>query len=37
LRFDLENEYRTLEHELGKESDENYSSKMTIFKEKEFD
>jgi hypothetical protein len=28
---------RALEHELGKESDENYANKMTIIKEKDFE
>jgi hypothetical protein len=28
---------RALEHELSKESDENYANKMTILKEKEFE
>lgn len=36
-RFELENELRALDNELNKEGDENYSSKMTIIKDKEFD
>jgi hypothetical protein len=36
-RFDLENECRSLESEFGREHDDNYSNKMTIIKDKEFD
>ncbi len=36
-RFDLENDLRNTEHELNRESDDNYANKMSIIKEKEFD
>lgn len=36
-RFDLENECKQLEHQLGQQNEENYQSKMTIIKEKEFE
>ena len=36
-RFDLENECRSLENELGRENDDNYNNKMTIIKDREFD
>ena len=36
-RFDLENECRSLENEIGRENDDNYNNKMTIIKDKEFD
>lgn len=36
-RLDVENELRALDNEYKRESEENYESKMTIEKEKEFD
>jgi hypothetical protein len=36
-RLDVENELRALDNEFKRESDENYESKMTIEKEREFD
>jgi hypothetical protein len=36
-RFDLENEIRSIDGELGRESNENYNSKMHIIKDKEFE
>lgn len=36
LRFDFENELKTMEHDLTRESDENYSSQVTVQKENAF-
>ena len=36
-RFDLENECRALESELGRENEDNYQNKMTMKKEQEFE
>ena len=36
-RFDLENELRSMDNEFNRENDDNYTNKMTIIKEKEFD
>ena len=36
-RFDLDNDLRILDNEINKENDENYISKMTIIKDKEFE
>lgn len=36
-RFDLENDLRNMENEFKRESEENYTNKMTIIKDKEFE
>jgi hypothetical protein len=36
-RFDLENECRQMENELSREGEDNYTSKMTLDKDKAFD
>ena len=36
-RFDLENDLRNMENEFKRESDDNYTNKMTIIKDKEFE
>ena len=36
-RFDLENDLRSMDHEFQRELEENYTSKMTIIKDKELE